>query len=72
MSNVLTLAVGVVIGWNIVTTYYLYKVSRDTNRAIRAVVLLNKCVGEVVEINDNFIKVFKTTNNRINELEKVA
>jgi multidrug resistance efflux pump len=72
VSNVLTLAVGVVIGWNIVTTYYLYKVSRDTNRAIRAVVLLNKCVGEVVEINDNFIKVFKTTNNRINELEKVA
>jgi uncharacterized membrane protein YciS (DUF1049 family) len=72
MSNLLTLAVGVVIGWNIVTTYYLYKVSRDTNRAIRAIVLLNKCVGEVVEINDNFIKVFKTTNNRINELEKVS
>ena len=72
MSNVLTLAVGVVIVWNSVTTYYLYKMSRDTKRVMRAVVLLNKCVGEVVEINDTFIKTLTTTNNRINELEKVA
>ena len=72
MSNVLILLVGVVIGWNIVTAYYLYKMMSDTKRAIRAVVLLNKCFGEVIEINDNLIKSLTMTNNRINELEKVA
>jgi uncharacterized protein (UPF0333 family) len=72
MSNVLILVLGVVIGWNIVTAYYLYKMMSDTKRAIRAVVLLNKCFGEVIEINDNLIKSLTMTNNRINELEKVA
>ena len=72
MSNVLILLVGVVIGWNIITAYYLYKMMSDTKRAIRAVVLLNKCFGEVIEINDNLIKSLTMTNNRINELEKVA
>ena len=72
MSNVLTLVVGVVIGWNIVTAYYMYKMMSDTKRAIRAIVLLNNCIGEVVEINDTFIKTLTTTNNRINELERVA
>lgn len=72
MSNLLTLLVGVVIVWNIVITHYLYKMMSDTNRAINAIVLLNKCIGEVVEINDTFIKTLTTTNNRINELEKVS
>ena len=72
MSNVLTLVLGVVIVWNTVTTYFLYKMMSDTKRAISAIVLLNECIGEVVEINDDFIKALTTTNNRINELEKVA
>ena len=72
MSNVLVLVVGVVIGWNIVTAYYLYKMMSDTKKAISAIVLMNKCFGEVIEINDNLIKSLSMTNNRINELEKVA
>jgi hypothetical protein len=72
MSNLLALLAGVVIVWNIAITYYLYKISRDTNRAIRAIVLMNKCFGEVIEINDNLIKTLTATNNRINELEKVS
>jgi len=72
MSNLLELLAGVVIVWNIAITYYLYKMNRDMNRAINAIVLLNKCIGEVVEINDTFIKTISVTNNRINELEKVA
>jgi hypothetical protein len=72
MSNLLALLAGVVIVWNIAITYYLYKMNRDMNRAINAIVLLNKCIGEVVEINDTFIKTISVTNNRINELEKVA
>jgi len=72
MSNVLTLLVGVVIVWNMAVTYYLYKMSRDTKRAMSVLVMLNKCFGEVIEINDNLIKSLSVTNNRINELEKVA
>lgn len=72
MSNLLTLLLGVVIGWNIVTAYYLYKMMSDTKKAIKAIVLMNKCFGEIVEINDNLIKSLSMTNNRINELEKVA
>lgn len=72
MSNVLTLVLGVVIVWNTVTTYFLYKMMSDTKRAISAVVVLNECIGEVVEINDGVIKSLSITNDRINELEKVA
>lgn len=72
MSNLLTLLVGVVIGWNIITAYYLYKMRVDTDRAIRAVVLLNDCFGEVVKINDGFIKSLDVTDKRIKQLEKVA
>lgn len=72
MNNVLALLLGVVIGWNIVTAYYLYKMMSAQKRTTHAITVLTNCFGEVIEINDNLIKSVILSDKRINELEKVA